>query len=125
MKQIRIRSVTKDGKSSWVYIQEQVRQESTSKPVSLQIKTTSENQSRPQTNQYGRFRYNEMQYGEMERTNLSSIEISTNPIRIRNAEGQWVYTQQICIPGDCAAIRIRRKNGNQSGPWVYIQHEEV
>ncbi|MDA1976976.1 hypothetical protein [Bacillus paranthracis] len=124
MTQVRIRSITKDEKSPWVYIQEETRQE-TPKANVFQVKAEPVTRQNTKTNQYGRFRYSEMQYGRIEAILASALEISKSPMRIRNQNGEWIYIQQTTIDGACPAIRIRNRNTEQVGPWVYIQHKEV
>ena len=127
MKQVRIRSIKNGEVSPWIYIQETTKQE-TPKPTVFQVKAAAPVLPiEARINQYGRFRYSEMQYGEMiERvSSLLSIQVSKVPVRIRNLNGDWMYFQQATIDGACPAIRIRSKNGSQANPWVYIQKKEV
>ncbi|AFQ30222.1 hypothetical protein P4493_10955 [Bacillus thuringiensis] len=124
MTQVRIRFITRDEKSPWVYIQEEIRQE-TPKANAFQVKAEPVTRRNSKTNQYGRFRYSEMQYGRIEAILASALEISKSPIRIRNQNGEWIYIQQTTIDGACPSIRIRNRNSEQVGPWVYIQHKEV
>ncbi|MES9681795.1 hypothetical protein ABWK22_02520 [Gottfriedia acidiceleris] len=124
MKQVRIRSVSNGEKSPWVYIQEETKQE-TPKAKTFQLKAAPVIQRNVKTNQYGRFRYSDMQYGKIEAILSSALEISKTPIRIKNLNGEWIYFQQTSIEGACPAIRIRNRNDNKVGPWVYIQHKEV
>lgn len=123
MKQVRIRSISNGETSPWIYIQEKIQKETPKTPV-VKIQATSSTGKRSRVNQYGRFRYSEMQYGEIQRI-LSSLEVNNTPIRIRNQDGDWIYFQQTTIEGACPAIRIRSKNAQEAGPWVYIQQKEV
>lgn len=123
MKPVRIRSISNGETSPWIYIQEQVREETPKTPI-VQIQATPSPGKKSRINQYGRFRYSEMQYGEIQRI-LSSLDVSSTPIRIRNQDGDWIYFQQTMIEGACPAIRIRSRNGKEAGPWVYIQQKEV
>ncbi|MEC3458030.1 hypothetical protein, partial [Bacillus thuringiensis] len=116
MTQVRIRFITRDEKSPWVYIQEEIRQE-TPKANAFQVKAEPVTRRNSKTNQYGRFRYSEMQYGRIEAILASALEISKSPIRIRNQNGEWIYIQQTTIDGACPSIRIRNRNSEQVGPW--------
>lgn len=122
--QIRIRSIVNGEASPWLYTQDEIKQE-TPKAKVFKIEATPVTVQRSRVNQYGRFRYSEMQYGEIERLLNSSIEVSTKPIRIKAPNGSWIYSQQAVVDGACPAIRIRSKYGNSLSPWVYIQQEEV
>lgn len=124
MKQVRIRSITKGEKSPWVYIQEETKQE-TPKANTFQIQAAPVVKRNIKTNQYGRFRYSDMQYGRIEAILASALEISKAPMRIRNLNGEWIYFNQTTIEGACPSIRIRNRTGDQVGPWVYIHHKEV
>lgn len=121
---IRIRSITTDEKSPWVYIQEETRKE-TPKANAFQVKAEPVMKRTTKTNQYGHFHYSEMQYGRIEAILASALEISKSPMRIRNEKGEWIYIQQTTIDSACPAIRIRNRYSEQAGPWVYIQHKEV
>ncbi|MEX3713331.1 hypothetical protein ABFV99_13085 [Cytobacillus horneckiae] len=123
MKQIRIRSIKNGTSSPWIYIQEQVNKEKSKPAVTPMRMAAVEKKSK--TNQYGRFRYNEMQYGIIERLALSSIEISKTPIRIRGLNGEWIYFQQMSFDGASPSIRIRNRNNEKTGSWVYTQIGEV
>lgn len=124
LKQARIRSIHDGKHSAWIYIQDISTQEE-AKPATIQIKAAAlPVESR--INQYGRFRYSEMQYGEMiEKINGISLKVNSTPVRIRSLKGQWIYSHQTTINGACPAIRIRSRYGNKDGPWVYIQQQEV
>lgn len=124
MKQVRVRSINGNEKSPWVYIQEESKQK-TPKANTFQVKAATVEKRNVKANQYGRFRYSDMQYGRIEAILASALEISKSPMRIRNLNGEWIYFNQVAIKGGCPAIRIRNKNNNQSGPWLYIQHKEV
>lgn len=122
IKRIRVRSVSNGNKSPWVYIQEQFQNKSNSEKP-LEIKTAS---SKPSAaNQYGRFKYNEMQYGEIVKDMISNIEISKAPIRIKNENGDWIYSQNVEAQGKHSSIRIRSFYEKQASPWVYAQNQEV
>lgn len=124
LKQIRIRSVMNKEKSPWVYIQNTNNTAPIqSKEVKIEALATP---SISRINQYGRFRYSEFQYGELIRRNQGiGVDINNTPVRIRNKNGDWVYSHQTIVEGACPAIRIRNRYGNKHGQWVYIQQKEV
>lgn len=124
MTQIRIRSIINGEASPWLYTQDEIKQE-TPKAKMLKVEATPVTIQRSRINKYGRFRYSEMQYGEIERMLNPSIEVSTAPMRIKANNGDWIYSQYAKIDGACPAIRIRSKFRNAFSPWVYIQQEEV
>lgn len=123
---IRIRSVYKSEISPWFYIQESERKENSSTPEPI-MKANEFNiqASASRTNQFGRFRYSEKQYGHLQDTGTSSMEISKIPVRIRTQDGNFIYNQQTTMDGDWSAIRIRSIFASDKGPWVYIQYKEV
>lgn len=126
MKLIRIRSIHKGEISPWIYIDEKEREQNPSTPAPI-MKANEFNiqASKSRTNQFGRFRYSEKQYGILEDSSSSTMEISKVPIRIRTQNGEFIYTQQTSINGDWPAIRIRNSFNNENGPWVYLQYKEV
>ncbi|BCT30487.1 hypothetical protein [Bacillus velezensis] len=121
IKRIRVSSVSNGNKSPWVYAQEFKNKSNFAK--TLEIKTASSKPSA--TNQYGRFKYNEMQYGEIVKGMFSNIEISKAPIRIKNGNSDWIYSQNVEAQGSHSSIRIRSLYGKQASPWVYVQNQEV
>ncbi|UOE58056.1 hypothetical protein IRB79_27725 (plasmid) [Cytobacillus oceanisediminis] len=123
MKQIRIRSIYNGEPSPWTYLQEHVKQENTQAPAMKTISVSVK--SLKSSNQYGRFRYSEKQYGKHDGQIDSKILISKIPIRIRTQNGEFIYLQQAEIDGACPAIRIRARQEYQYGPWIYLQQEEV
>lgn len=126
MKPIRIRSIKNGAKTPWVYIQEEIKKKNALKENVVQTKTVlNESQSGAKTNQFGRFRYSELQYGIIQSSLGSNIEVSNQPIRIKTNKGQYIYMQQAIVDGACPAIRIRTKRKKHNGPWVYLQSKEV
>lgn len=122
MADIRIRAIAKNGASAWVYIQQKTKD--APKKQTIKMNAAALTAIKGRTNQYGRFRYSNLQYGKIEAAYGSSISFLKTPTRIRNAEGEWIYSEKVEIRGACPAIRIRN-SGNEKGPWVYIQHQEV
>jgi len=76
-------------------------------------------------NQYGRFKYNEKQYGQYDKGSGDGITVHKVPIRMRVKDGIYIYTQHVEIPGKFPNIRIRSKQGSANGEWTYLQLKEV
>lgn len=127
MKQVRIRSISGNQVSPWIYIQEEVKQNETPQiKQEVKIKELNTKPKSKHGSQYSRFKYSENQYGKIDGlTTMSSIEILKTPIRIKLKDGEWLYIQQTNIEGACPAIRIRNRYGNSTSPWVYLQQKEV
>ena len=122
MSKIRIRSIRNGIPTSWIYVQDKVVS-ITDKPMLLKERIEPKGSKR--TNQYGRFRYSEKQYGKLISEANPSLEILTTPLRIRVPNNNWIYSTHMKIDGACPAIRIRSGYGNENGPWVYLQQKEV
>lgn len=122
MSRIRIRSIRNGIPTSWIYTQGKVVS-TTERPMLFKEKI--EPRGSKKTNQYGRFRYADKQYGKLISEANPSLDILTTPLRIRVPNNKWIYSTHMKIDGACPAIRIRSGYGNEHGPWAYLQQKEV
>lgn len=122
MAKYRIRYVSKNGTSPWMYTQEIVGHQ-VSKPevraAAIEIPTSVE------TNQFGRFRYGEKQYGRLIKAASGSLEFDKTPMRIRFSNGSYIYTQNVSKQGVTRGVRARSIINNKPSEWTYSQSEEV
>lgn len=127
MRGLRIRSMTKNGASPWVTLQERRTERKLTVKAAPVIKVMNDESRKPRgrISQYGRFRFSDRQYGKIEAMLSGTIDISKSPIRMRNEKGQWIYTTKTNFRGAAPAVRIRSKTKIGETPWVYVQHEEV
>lgn len=120
MSWIRIRSVHNGVPKEWVYAAgKKIKQSEKPKVYKAAPRSLKK------TNQYGRFRYAEKQYGKLISESHPSLEILKTPLRIRIANNDWIYSTYTKIDGACPAIRIRSGYGDKHGSWVYLQQKEV
>lgn len=126
MAKIRVRAVSGQKRSEWVYQEDIGRKpKAEKKEVSISMFQQAAKAVRGRISQYGRFRYQDRQYGKIESVVSGNMEIRTAPMRLRNKKGEWLYTANASFRGAAPAVRIRSRGPAEASPWIYIQHEEV
>lgn len=125
MKQIRIRSVFKDGKTSgWIYLHEITQHQKDDKENLFTIQSQAEETKRLIPNQYGRFKYSEKQYGKIPISKLG-IEVLNNRIRIKTNNSNYIYNHGVISEGEFSKVRIRPISKNGKGDWVYSEKRDL
>lgn len=125
MTRFRIRAISNGIPSDWLYTQENVQSTSESLPEVRTLNEAETTQTNVETNQFGRFRYSEKQYGRLNKPKKSSLTFDTTPIRIRFSNGSYLYTQSVSKQGVTRGVRARCIYKNGASDWIYSQSKEV